>query len=147
MRSARWLGRDLADAPQDRVDAFDEADGGEAQAVVGEQQGEDAPGEAVVEVVDEPGLAGAAQGAVAPGGADEGGGQAGLLVSGWGLGVLGEFEGHVGGGVPDGEGQGQTGGDEDDAEEFGDGAQTVAGGEVAGEQCGGADGGVAAWLR
>lgn len=61
MRSARWPHGDLPDAPQDGVDAFDEADGGEAEAVVGEQQGEDAPGEAVVEVVDESGLAGAAQ--------------------------------------------------------------------------------------
>lgn len=60
--------------------------------------------------------------------------------------MLGEFEGHMGGGVPDGEGQGQAGGDEDDAEEFGDGAQAVAGGEVAGEQCGGADGSVSGGL-
>src|SRR5690606_8284559 len=38
-------GGDLADAPQDGVEALDEADGGQAEAVVGEEKGEDAPGE------------------------------------------------------------------------------------------------------
>src|SRR5690606_22670477 len=139
-------GGDLADAPQDGVEALDEADGGQAEAVVGEEKGEDAPGESVVEVVDEAGLAGAAQGAVAPGGAGEGGGEAGRLVGGRGLGVLGEFEGDVGCGVADDEGQGEAGDDEDDAEEFWNGAEAVAGGEVAGEQCGDADGGVSGGL-
>ncbi|GGV87785.1 hypothetical protein GCM10015535_37720 [Streptomyces gelaticus] len=92
---------------QDGAEALDQADGGQAEAVAGEQQREDSPGEAVVEVVDQSGLAGAAQGAVVPGGAgDEGGLQAGVLAGGHGLGVAGEFKRHMGGGVADDERQG-----------------------------------------
>ncbi|MFK0021264.1 hypothetical protein [Streptomyces sp. NPDC090798] len=41
-------GGDLPEPPQDRVQPFDEADRGQSQAVVGEEQREDAPGEAAI---------------------------------------------------------------------------------------------------
>ncbi|MFK4101488.1 hypothetical protein ACI2L1_15665 [Streptomyces sp. NPDC019531] len=122
-------GGDLAEAPEDGVQALDQSDRGEPEPVVGEEEREDAPGEAVVEVVDEAGLAGAAQRAVVPGGVGEGGLQAAVLAGGQVLGVLGEFEGDVCDGVADDEGPGEARDNEDDADEFRDRAQAVGGGE------------------
>jgi hypothetical protein len=59
-------GGNLSEPPQQRVEPFDQADGGQPEAVFGEQQREHPSGQAVVEVVDQSGLAGAAQAAVTP---------------------------------------------------------------------------------
>ena len=46
-------GRDLADAPDARVDGSDEADLGGARSLGGEKERNETPGEPVIEVVDE----------------------------------------------------------------------------------------------
>ena len=79
------------------------------QTVFGEEEWEDDPGEAVVEVVDQACLAGAAQGAVAPGGTGEDGPRGAALAGGQGLGVAGEFQGDVGRGVAHDQGERETG--------------------------------------
>src|SRR5262249_36960159 len=52
-----WPGRDLQDAPGQRVDGFDDADAGDAAAIAGEVEGIEPPRHAVVEIVDQAGLA------------------------------------------------------------------------------------------
>ena len=49
-------GDELAEAPHGGVDGGEHADAADGEAGVGEEDREQAPGEAVVEVVDEPGL-------------------------------------------------------------------------------------------
>ncbi|MFB7116263.1 hypothetical protein [Streptomyces sp. NPDC056291] len=56
--------------------------------------------------------------------------------------MLGELEGDVCGGVPHHQRQRESGGDEHDVDQFGDRAQAVGSGEVAGQQRGDADRGV-----
>src|SRR5439155_16936799 len=50
-------GRNLQDAPHGGVDSLDDADARDAEPIAGEEQRIEAPGHAVVEIVDEPGLA------------------------------------------------------------------------------------------
>ena len=59
-------GPDLPDAPDGGVDAGDEPDLADARAVGGEEQRHQAPGERVVEVVDQSGLRARAQRRLAP---------------------------------------------------------------------------------
>jgi hypothetical protein len=89
----------LPNPPDGRVEGGQDADAADRQAVAGEQQREDAPGEAVVEVVDHAGLAGRGQGLLLEAGKQEDlpGGQA-LVGSGRGV--------DVGGGLMFGEGAG-----------------------------------------
>jgi hypothetical protein len=54
-------GRDLPDPPQDRVQPLDQPDDREPEPVIGEQQREHTPRQAVVEVVHQPCLARATQ--------------------------------------------------------------------------------------
>ena len=49
-------GDELAESPHGGIDGGEHADAGDGQAGVGEEDREQAPREAVVEVVDEPGL-------------------------------------------------------------------------------------------
>ena len=53
---AQRPGRDLQDAPGRRIDRLQNADPLDAEAEAGEEQREDAPAHAVIEVVDEAGL-------------------------------------------------------------------------------------------
>src|SRR4029450_9593713 len=61
---AQGSGGDLQHAPDRRIDGLEDADALHPQAEGGEEQGEDAPAHAVVEVVDEPRLGGGEEVAV-----------------------------------------------------------------------------------
>ena len=71
-RSDQWPVPDLADAPHGGVEASDQPDLSGARAVRGEEQRDDAPGQRIVEVVDEPGLRAGAQRRLPLGGVGEG---------------------------------------------------------------------------
>ena len=132
----------MADAPHAGIDRGEHPDGFDRQPTGGEQEREDAPGEAVDGIVDEPGLADGAEGGVAPGGAGEddpepvvgvGLGSGGVgLVAGVAVGFAHE-EGR--------ETEAEPGKGDPEVERFG--AKPVMGGDRTGGQRGKGDGAIA----
>ncbi len=127
-RSDQWPVRDLRDAPDGRVERGDQADLADAGAVGGEEERNEAPGEGVVEVVDQAGLRARAQRGLAVAGVARTRCAAWVAVSS-ALGVLARLlERDVGGGVAHEEHRDDKGDDGDDR--AGD-DEYVAGGELA----------------
>src|SRR5215831_5862066 len=123
-------GGDHPGGPHERIQGLDVADAGDRDAVADQQDRQHDPDQAVVEVVDQPGLADRGQGAVGPrdppGDVAERGPRPGLA------GVLAGLGAGPGGGVADRERrQGQAGGGVAHAEQFGGRAQPEPGGQVA----------------
>ncbi len=141
-------GGQLADSPHGRVQRREDADPADGQAGRGEQDREQPPGEAVVEVVDQPGLAGRGQGRFLEAGLDEhlpvGELVVQVVVASVGAGDVADgLETRVFAGLLHGEGgQSQTESREGDAEQEGRGPQPVGLGQISGGQRGRGDGGI-----
>ena len=138
-------GRELSGAPDERVGGGDDRDLVQARAVGGEVERREAPGECVVEVVHQPGLAAGAQDRVAQTRVREGAAE--VLVRGFVVSVCPLLEGDVWGGVAHREHADQQAGHRDQRRaDPDDGAWGVAGGERAGGEGGGGDAEVAGGL-
>ena len=144
MRSDRPPVYELPEAPHGRVEGGEDADAADGEPGVGEEDREQPPGEAVVEVVDQPGLRARRQRPVPEGGEREDlpGGQ----VAWWRAfgGVVGGLVAGVAAGLAHEErGQAEAERGVGDAEEERLGAQPVLLGDVAGGEGGEGDGAVA----
>ncbi len=138
-------GVELAEAPGGGVEGGEDADASDREAGGGEEDGEQAPGEAVVEVVDQPGLRARRQRLVAERGEPEDlAGRQPVVMCGAGGGVVAGFVAGVGVGLAHRErGQAEAEGGVGEAEVERCGAQAVFGGDPAGGEGGDGDGAVA----
>jgi hypothetical protein len=147
-RSDSAPGEHLPGSPDCRIQRDQDADAGDAESGGGEQDRVLAPREAVVEVVDEPGLAGSREGLFVEAGEGED------LPAGQPV-VVAAVAGGVGGGLVPGMvvgfadkhgGQAEAEGGEGEAEQERCRAQAVLGGQSAGRCRGGGDGEIAGGL-